>query len=395
FWSELSPDQQRMLNNRMNIWRLFENRMHDNGFRSTPQDHWDKVRQDPQWLANEQVQLLHLYALQWEVQKEAKRLAEKLARSPSQWDVLRYIFLQSSENVFGLPLGGLSSLSGVVARLFGEKPPDYSSHPLPSMRNGAKCVEDDYQGWIARGESESRARLWTALDNLPGFSIFSDLQSLWSGQWARGRDYGKSIPLEDKLELALQIGIKVLTAGLYLKSVKNTVKGSSGKSTPTGGKSELKHSISNVGDKHAARNAANLAEYDAGAVLSGVYDPVSGKYILRPSGPTKLKGGGEPMYKVGDPQTGQGGHLTLNDDLDIGIRQFVEADTSKTMGFTVRLEANGELTVSTYSNGVNLPNHRTQEVVGPLRDQLLKDLKDSTGRTVRWVDIDTWRGPGK
>ncbi|VTS06841.1 unnamed protein product [Tuwongella immobilis] len=101
------------------------------------------------------------------------------------------------------------------------------------------------------------------------------------------------------------------------------------------------------------------------------------------------------MDKVGDPQTGQGEHLTLKDDVDIGIRQFVDADTTKTVGFTVRLEANGEITVSTYSNGVNLPNYRTQEVVGPLRDQLLKDRKDSTGRTVRRVDIDTWRGLGK
>ncbi len=97
------------------------------------------------------------------------------------------------------------------------------------------------------------------------------------------------------------------------------------------------------------------------------------------------------MYKVGDPQTGQGGHLTLNTDPEIGIKQFVDANTSDTIGFTVRVEANGDLTVSTFSRGVNGPNHNADEIVGALRDKLVKSLQESTGRKVNWVDIETWR----
>lgn len=121
----------------------------------------------------------------------------------------------------------------------------------------------------------------------------------------------------------------------------------------------------------------SAADYEPGPAtgFSGVYDPTTGKFAIRPSGNTLLRTGEVPVDRVDR----FGGHSQLNDELtrNYGVKP------SGTVGFVVYYDAPGELSVTWRSGSVNRQNFYDPAAPVRFRQPLLDDLHAATGTNVR------------
>ena len=113
--------------------------------------------------------------------------------------------------------------------------------------------------------------------------------------------------------------------------------------------------------------------FQEGSGFSGVFDPETGHFIIRPSGDTLLKDGTVPTDLVSQ----YGGHGTVNSQLaEQGI------DTSGTVGFTVFYDSPGQLSVAWNSGSVNGVNFNSYEAPVEYRQAIMDSLERSTGYNV-------------
>jgi hypothetical protein len=113
--------------------------------------------------------------------------------------------------------------------------------------------------------------------------------------------------------------------------------------------------------------------FQEGSGFSGVYDPVTGHFIIHPSGDTLLNDGTVPVDLVSQ----YGGHAEINQQLaNQGI------DPSGTVGFTVFYDGPGQLSVSWNSGSVNSVNFGNRAAPIEYRQGIIDALHNSTGYTV-------------
>jgi hypothetical protein len=141
----------------------------------------------------------------------------------------------------------------------------------------------------------------------------------------------------------------------------------------------IKHYF-NVGqsvDDIASVSAKFFDDYTPGpkTAFSGVFDPNTGSYLVRPSGDTVLKNGVRPNGSV--PRNL--GHQAVNRELS----SLYEIDPKGTVGFTLFYDAPGQLSISWNSASVNLSNHN--DIIAPSAYQsLVVDvIEQTTGMSVR------------
>ena len=113
--------------------------------------------------------------------------------------------------------------------------------------------------------------------------------------------------------------------------------------------------------------------YNVGSAFSGVFDPNTSHFIVRPSGSTLLQDGTVPTNLVRQ----RGGHGDINEQLaQHGI------DPSKTVGFTVFYDGLRQLSVAWNSGSVNSLNHGSYAAPVEYRQAIMDALQQSTGYTV-------------
>jgi RHS repeat-associated protein len=143
-------------------------------------------------------------------------------------------------------------------------------------------------------------------------------------------------------------------------------------------RSELTNSLSNLGENPATRNATVIAEYlptpNKGTAFSGVYDPETGQFLLRPSGNTRLANGTVPENVVAP----RGGHFVVNRQLG----ELAGGNTQRTVGFTVFYETEGELVVEWLSRSVNGINYQSDYAPQEFRQPIMEAIQRSTGLRV-------------
>ncbi len=131
-----------------------------------------------------------------------------------------------------------------------------------------------------------------------------------------------------------------------------------------------------------ARNSDEIAggfgdiffkNFEEGSGFSGVFDPKTGHFIIRPSGNTLLKDGTIPDGLVDQ----YGGHGTINQLL---ANQGV--DSSGTVGYTVFYEGPEQLSVSWNSFSVNHANFGNRAAPMEFRQTIMDALRNSTGYNV-------------
>ena len=109
--------------------------------------------------------------------------------------------------------------------------------------------------------------------------------------------------------------------------------------------------------------------------FSGVFDPVTDNFLIRPSGDTLLKSGEIPIGRVNQ----FGGHGTLNNELS----QTLGVDPSKTLGFSVFYDTPGQLSISWNSGSVNFQNYSVRAVPEQYRQQIIGAIQKATGLQVK------------
>jgi RHS repeat-associated protein len=122
-------------------------------------------------------------------------------------------------------------------------------------------------------------------------------------------------------------------------------------------------------------NTLDLTNYRPGSAFSGVYDPATETFLVRPSGDTVLADGSVPIGRVHR----RGGHGVINNEL----ARSAGADPSRTVGFTVFYESARKLSVEWRSGSVNFSNHRDPEAPAQFRQSIMDALRAATGFEVR------------
>ncbi len=119
----------------------------------------------------------------------------------------------------------------------------------------------------------------------------------------------------------------------------------------------------------------DFAKYTPGpnTGFSGVYDPTTGKILVRPSGNTRLADGSTPTDLVDQ----YGGHGELNNQI-----AQMGANTDKTLGFVLIYNSPGQLQIRWNSGSVNTPNYNSRAVPAQFRQQLINTVESSTGLKV-------------
>ena len=140
--------------------------------------------------------------------------------------------------------------------------------------------------------------------------------------------------------------------------------------------SETQGGISNFGLSTVSNTRNTLDQFDHGAVFSGVYNQRTGMLLAYPSGQTLTRAGAIPTNRV--PR--RGGHFAIQRVLSVVTR----AGPNENLGFTVRLQADGSMTTTFFSRGVNGANAAFDGDIVPLHLQpdVLDALARATGRTV-------------
>ncbi len=110
--------------------------------------------------------------------------------------------------------------------------------------------------------------------------------------------------------------------------------------------------------------------------FSGVYDPATGKLLIRPSGDTVLASGEVPANIVSQ----YGGHATVNREL---AQANADVNSSQTVGFTLFYDAQNQLSVAWNSGSVNLRNHGGRAAPFQFRQDIMDAIGGSTGFNVR------------
>lgn len=114
--------------------------------------------------------------------------------------------------------------------------------------------------------------------------------------------------------------------------------------------------------------------YEPGSGFSGVYDPETGQFIIRPSGNTPAMPGGEGPTWVEQ----FGGHGTLNESL----AELAGTNPNKTAGFVLIYEGEGRVTIRWNSGSVNVTNFGQRAVPAELRPAIINAIESQTGLSV-------------
>ena len=134
--------------------------------------------------------------------------------------------------------------------------------------------------------------------------------------------------------------------------------------------------LSNVAENVRARGIASLEEFDPGPTqaFSGVFDPASGTFLMRPSEGTVLRNGKRPGVFV----RRNGDHVQAQNALET----FVYVDRSKSVGFTAFLTNSDEISVAWYSIGVNRKFENGDFAPESVRQAVMDAIRTTTKKQV-------------
>jgi hypothetical protein len=110
-------------------------------------------------------------------------------------------------------------------------------------------------------------------------------------------------------------------------------------------------------------------------VFSGLYDPITGKWLAYPSGSTRLADGAKPDILVDRFS----GHC----DVNAKLAQMVGADPGKTLGFLLFYDTQTDLSIGWNVGSINLLNYQSRAVPEQFRQEIMNAIRKATGLNVK------------
>jgi hypothetical protein len=138
--------------------------------------------------------------------------------------------------------------------------------------------------------------------------------------------------------------------------------------------SETRGSITNLGSNPGLHNAATYDMYPRGSGFSGVYDVESNRFLVYPSGETRLRNGDVPDNLVSQ----YGGHDNVNNALN----ELLGSTSNNRLGFSMIIDDSGSFRVLWNSRTINSPNPNFDGRTVPEgnRQQIIDAIEEATGR---------------